>query len=156
MKLRDIILEMIWWILIVLLACLISVLCCAQVNDLGDPQFISQLIPSAAGPGYTSDDFESYSDAAAVNALNGGLLWNGAYADRNNILGTQSSDDLESYSDAAAVDSLNGGNGWNGAFADRDNNLGLKSSDDLESYSDTASVNSLNGGTGWNGAFVDR
>lgn len=72
---------------------------------------------SSASP---SDDFESYSDAAAVDTLSGGTDWNGAYSDRTGpALGIQSSDDMESYSDTAAVDSLNGGTTWDGAFVDR-------------------------------------
>lgn len=106
--------------------------------------------------GNPSDDFESYSDAAVLDTLNGGSLWAGAYSDKTSSLGIQSSDDFESYSDAATVNSLNGGLAWGGSYADADNPLGIKSTDDMESYSDAASVNSLNGGTGWSGAFTDR
>jgi hypothetical protein len=62
---------------------------------------------------------ESYSDAAAVDALNAGLGWGGAYVDRDSPLGVKARDDMENYSDAAAVDGLNSGTGWGGAFVDR-------------------------------------
>ncbi len=68
----------------------------------------------------TNDDFESYSDGASLNGLNGGAGdWEGAYVDGISYLGVIASDDMESYSDAATVDSLNGGTGWNGAYVSR-------------------------------------
>src|ERR1051326_7197111 len=90
--------------------------------------------------GNPSDDFESYSDAAVLDALNGGTLWAGVYADKTSPLGVQSSDDIESYSDAATLSALNGGLAWGGSYADADNPIGIKSTDDMESYSDTVSV----------------
>jgi len=73
----------------------------------------------SADPVYGQEDFESYTDAANAQGLNGGSYWNGAYVSRNGLLGMQSSDDMESYSDTAAVNALNAGAGWNGAFVDR-------------------------------------
>jgi hypothetical protein len=72
------------------------------------------------GPAFPNDDFESYTNGAQVNALNGGTHWNGAFVDRFAPTGIYEQDDFESYTDAAAVDGLNGGNlGWNGAYVYR-------------------------------------
>ena len=116
----------------------------------------------ASGASQIYDSMESYTDAAAVNSLNGGTLWNGAYTDRANAFGVVSQDDLESYSDATQLNTLNLGIGFNGAYVDRLALLGVQAADDMESYSDTAAVNGLNGSGGWqdaaqwNGAYVDR
>src|ERR1051326_627333 len=101
-----------------------------------------------------SDDFESYSDGAAVNGLNGSTGWAAAYVDRNGLFGLQAGDDMDSYTDGASVNGLNLGNGWTGAYVDRDGLFGLKANDDMDSYTDAASLNGLNGGTGWTGAYV--
>jgi len=129
----------------------------AQNGDLADPQFLARLSSSASGPSFPYDSFESYSDAAVVNALNGGSHWNGAYVDRFSPTGIYDLDLLESYSDAAAVDGLNGADlGFNGAYVGRDGLFGIKANDDCESYTDGASLNALNGGSDWGGAYVDR
>ena len=67
---------------------------------------------------YDLDYLESYSDAAAVNGLNGADLGfnNGAYVDRDGLFGIKANDDLESYSDGVSVNALNGGSDWGGAF----------------------------------------
>lgn len=64
------------------------------------------------------DDMESYSDAAAVNGLNGGTGFAAAYVDLSGLFGVQAYDSMESYSDGAAVNGLNGGNGFAGAYVD--------------------------------------
>jgi len=108
-----------------------------------------------SGPSLPFDNAESYTDGAALNGLNGGSGFAGAYVDRAAITGIQQYDDVESYTDGAALDGLNGA-GWPGAYVDRVNFTGVKALDTFESYSDGASLNGLNGGSGWGGAFVDR
>lgn len=70
----------------------------------------------AADPIY--DSMESYSDGVAVNGLNGGTSWAGAYVDLSGLFGVQAYDSMETYSDGAAVNGLNGGNGFAGAYVD--------------------------------------
>lgn len=63
------------------------------------------------------DNFESYSDGSAVNTLNGGLLWNGAWVDRSNAFGNLDiMEDFESYSDGASITGQSGGSGWNNVW----------------------------------------
>lgn len=111
---------------------------------------------SAAVAFLPTDDFESYTDAASVNGLNGGSGFSAAYVDRAGLTGDQATDDMENYTDAASVNGLNGGTGFSGAYVDRDGLFGVQASDDMESYTDAAALNGLNGGTGWTGPFVDR
>src|ERR1051326_6530787 len=117
---------------------------------------------AAASATQIYDSIDSYSDNAAVNSLNGGTLWKGAYTDRANAFGVVSQDDLESYSDTTQLNTLNLGIGFNGAYTYRLTLIGVQAADDMESYSDTASVNGLNSSGGWqdaaqwNGAYVDR
>jgi len=105
--------------------------------------------------GFPYDSFELYADGAAVNGLNGGLLWSASYVDRNSPLGIFDSDDFESYTDAAVGNGLNGGNkGWLVGYVDRDGLFGIKSSDDFEAYADAVDVAGLNYGTGWTGVWM--
>jgi len=108
-----------------------------------------------SGPTFPNDDFEGYTNGAALNGLNGGSGFTGAYVDSPGLTGIQQSDDFESYTDGAALNGLNGG-GWPAAYVDRVGLYTAGSSEDFESYTDGASLNGLNGGSGWTGPFVDR
>ena len=63
-----------------------------------------------------NDTFETYSDGAGLNGLNGGvngthlftIPWGSAYFAKINLNGLWALDDFESYSDGASVDGLNG------------------------------------------------
>ncbi len=151
-RLWDLIESVVIIVVIVVLAMLIAHSATITIPGPGARQSVQ------GGPSFPNDDFESYTANVAVNALNGGTHWNGAYVDRFAPTGIYDQDDFESYSDSAAVDGLNGANiGFNvGAYVARDGLFGVKASDDFESYSDSASVNALNGGSDWGGAFVDR
>lgn len=65
------------------------------------------------------DDFESYTVGDALNGLNGGTGWTGAYAEGVGYSGVQSNDDFSSYNVNDALDGLNGGTGWTGAYVNR-------------------------------------
>jgi hypothetical protein len=112
------------------------------------------------GTGQIYDTVETYTDNAALNSLNGGFNWNGAYADRSSLNGVEDFDTIESYTDAAALNGLNGGAGFSAAYVDRYDANGVQGYDTMESYADAAAVNGLNGGSfvvnNWNGAYVDR
>lgn len=113
------------------------------------------------------DDAESatYTDTIAVNGLNGGCWWGGAYVDKLGNVSLKSYDSMESYADAADVNDLNGGSTafpFGGAYVDKVGDKGVWAYDNMESYTDNDAVNGLNGnttilhGTTFNGAYVDR
>lgn len=111
----------------------------------------------ASGPGYPSEDFESYTDGQLVNGLSGGADWAGSWVDRNAPTGIFDQEDFESYTDNADIDGLSGGiAGWSAAWAARDNPYGVKAQEDFESYADNSDLNGQSGGSDWGGAWVDR
>ena len=111
---------------------------------------------SGAGVGFTFDDLESYSDAAALNGLNRGEKWLSGYVDEPGDVGVQSIDDVENYTDAADLDGLNSGNSFNGAYNDAQSWINnVDSQDDEESYTDAADLDGLNGGVSWGGVYHD-
>jgi hypothetical protein len=72
------------------------------------------------GLGNPFDDFETYSDGVAVNALANGGYWLGGWVDRANPFNTTDiNDNMESYSDGASVNTLSGGTSWSSNWVDR-------------------------------------
>lgn len=65
------------------------------------------------------DSMETYTSGVALNGLNGGATWNGAYAARVNYLDVYQLDTMESYTNGALVNGLNGGTGWGGSYVAR-------------------------------------
>jgi hypothetical protein len=113
------------------------------------------------------DTFESYSNMAELDALNGGFNWGGAYVARTNEFGIVSYDTFEDYSAGEDINDLNQGFSWNGAFyVGNEGYTGVKSVDTFEDYSAAADLDGLNNAgdpsyTGdqdraWGGAYVAR
>lgn len=98
------------------------------------------------------DSMETYSDGA-LNTLNGGSRWNGAYSARTAYISVYMDDTMESYA-VGGLNGLNGGNGWSGPY--RGGDPLTYAHDEMEAYADAADVNGLNGGLLWTGAFVAR
>lgn len=90
--------------------------------NLFDLAFVAPKVPPIPPTGLVAtDDFESYSNGANVNGLNGSLWWAAGYVDKLNYLGIEARDDAESYADGAALNGLNGGEGFSGAYVNHDN-----------------------------------
>ena len=73
------------------------------------------------------DDFESYTDGALLNGLDGGwcgdnvydICWDTPWTARSNFAALQSYDDFDEYADGANLAGLTGGTGFSGAYAVR-------------------------------------
>lgn len=74
---------------------------------------------TSSGPPFPYDSIDSYSDGAPLDGLNGGVHWDAAFVDKNNILGIQSVDTMDDYSDGILLGGLNLGVGWNGGYVER-------------------------------------
>lgn len=89
---------------------------------LGDAIFVigtggATCAPMTVGS-FLLDTFETYTNGAALNGLNGGSTgWcAGGYVDRTAYLGLQALDTMQSYANGANLLALNGGTGWGGAY----------------------------------------
>lgn len=92
------------------------------------------------------DDFESYTNGAALNGLNGGTGWCNSlavqpYVDRTAYLGMLAQDDFESYANNAALLGLNGGTGaWNGAYGDNNVSVPLNAVQEWPTNGSTTTI----------------
>lgn len=81
------------------------------------PAVVAPEVPYNPATDITSDDFESYTADADLNALNGGLFWAAAYRSESALYVTQ--DNFESYSNGNSLSGLNAGTNWNAAYVSR-------------------------------------